>query len=166
MWRAGPEAKHRRNCRLAEWRSWAERKAKCRMACRWVIQRCRRLWPCPEGRAPWRSRRRTWGLFVRLAVVIDGHGGLAWLKQLISAGGEFWCVMFHTHISTPMFGHYRCLRCNRVYPVWWKEPKPVFLRTTARISPQSRKRGNFGKAAWVAARDWLARIRSRRGAKL
>ena len=159
--RTGPEAKHRRNCRLAEWRSWAERRAKCRMACRLyngagaydLAQNVGRL-------------GRTWGLFVRLAVVIDGHGGLAWLKQLISAGGEFWCVMFHTHISTPMFGHYRCLRCNRVYPVWWKEPKPVFLRTTARISPQFPKRNNFGKAAWVAARDWLERIRSRKGAKL
>ena len=106
------------------------------------------------------------GLVVHFDVVIDDHGGLAWLKQLVSAGGEFWCVMVHRDISTPIFGHYRCLRCNRVYPVRWKEPKPIFLQTTARISPQFPKKGTFGKVAWLAACDWLGRIRSRRAARL
>ena len=105
-------------------------------------------------------------MVVHSDVVIEDQGGVVeWLKQLILASGEFWCVTVHSKVSMPMFGHYRCLRCNRVYPVPWKEPMPVFLRTNAQISSQVPKEGNFGKPAWLAARDWLGRIRSRCAAK-
>jgi hypothetical protein len=110
---------------------------------------------------------KDWGCVVHSDVGTDDHGGVvAWLRQLISAGGEFWCVTAHSNVSMPMFGHYRCLRCNRVYPVRWKEPMPVVLGTTARISSQMPKESNFGKSGLLAARHWLERIRSRKAAQL
>jgi hypothetical protein len=72
------------------------------------------------------------------------------LKRIVAAGGEFWCVMAHKQISTPVCGHYRCLRCNRVYPVLWQQPDPVLWRRISLVPQRTAGQGVSEKAAWLA----------------
>ncbi len=67
-----------------------------------------------------------------------GPSGFGPLKRLISAGGELWCGMVHKQISTPICGHYHCLRCNRVYPVLWEQSDPLARRRTPLIRASSK----------------------------
>lgn len=73
--------------------------------------------------------------------------GIGQLRRIISATGRFWCVMVHKQISTPICGHYRCLRCNRVYPVLWEQPDALFSRRATRIPPHAPQKGVLPKAA-------------------
>lgn len=73
--------------------------------------------------------------------------GLRPLKRIVAAGGEFWCVMAHKQISTPICGHYRCLRCNRVYPVLWEQPDLPLRRRTSVVPPPTPSKGVLRKAA-------------------
>lgn len=56
----------------------------------------------------------------------SGFDAFNWLKQLVSACGAFWCVRMHRQISTPMYGRYRCLHCNREYAINWEQPDPLY----------------------------------------
>jgi hypothetical protein len=69
------------------------------------------------------------------------------LKRIVAAGGEFWCVMAHKQISTPVCGHYRCLRCNRIYPVLWEQPDPLLRRRTSLVPPRNPSEKVLRKAA-------------------
>lgn len=62
------------------------------------------------------------------------------LKRIVAAGSEFWCVMAHKQISTPICGHYRCLRCNRVYPVLWEQPDPLLRGKTSPTTNHRQRR--------------------------
>lgn len=77
--------------------------------------------------------------FGKGSVKESSSGGPA--KRLVSACGEFWCKMLHKNVSMPIFGHYRCLRCNRVYPVLWEKPSRPSLRAVRgiRLQPLARK---------------------------
>jgi hypothetical protein len=41
---------------------------------------------------------------------------------LLDTLAEFWCRLMHDDITWPVYGHYRCRRCHRLYPVPWEEP--------------------------------------------
>ncbi len=41
--------------------------------------------------------------------------------KTFSSLGEWWCRLMHDEITWPVYGNYRCRRCNRLYPVPWEE---------------------------------------------
>ncbi len=66
-------------------------------------------------------------------------GGLKFVERSFSAMGELWCATFHQEISTHMYGHYRCLRCRRVYPVCWELDASAVPSSAQDIHPRPRR---------------------------
>jgi hypothetical protein len=77
----------------------------------------------------------------------EGRARFTLLKRLVSASGKFWCKMLHKNISVPICGHYRCLRCNRVYPVPWEEPSRPALPVSRGIRSQPLTKNDLRNAA-------------------
>jgi hypothetical protein len=67
--------------------------------------------------------------------------------RLVSAWGEFWCKRLHKNVSMPICGHYRCLRCNRIYPVPWEETRKPPLRVVRGFRAQPLKKKDLRDAA-------------------
>jgi hypothetical protein len=65
----------------------------------------------------------------------------------VSGCGEFWCKMFHKNVSMPICGHYRCLRCNRIYPVPWEEPGRLALQVVRGIQSEPLTKKDLRDAA-------------------
>jgi hypothetical protein len=92
--------------------------------------------------------RRTWQ-GGRVDKSFGSGGSRTWkaLQRLISAVDARLCMTFHKRISTPVFRHCRCLRCNRVFRVPWADADRYSLRivtpalTAAREAPSSVKSG-------------------------
>jgi hypothetical protein len=68
------------------------------------------------------------------------------LTRLWSAVGGYWCAIAHREITTPISGHYRCLRCSRVFPVLWGPDRSASARPIRQI-PSFRPSHENGKKA-------------------
>jgi hypothetical protein len=67
--------------------------------------------------------------------------------ELVSACGEFWCKLLHKKVSMPICGHYRCMRCNRIYPVPWEGPQQSHLHVVPGIWPHPLRKKDLRDAA-------------------
>jgi hypothetical protein len=74
--------------------------------------------------------------------------GLMSLERLVSAVGEFWCSVAHREITTPMWGHYRCRRCHRVYHVPWESTPTTVVPLVGQFPYPRTAEGSGRRAAW------------------